>query len=207
MAEKPTYEELEQRVKKLEKEAVKGAVAGKEWEAFFESSTDLLCTIGFDRRFKRVNGTWQKILGWSEEELKNQLYTDYVHPEDSAEAESTGEDRKKTGEPVEGFQNRFRGKDGSYRWLSWSAMPLLDKQLTIAVARDITERKQAEEEIRIANEMRTNLLDNIVGCIALILKKGSREIIASNKQAHDVGAIPGHPFQGSTFIFFSSQAV
>jgi PAS domain S-box-containing protein len=56
---------------------------------------------------------------------------------------------------------------------------------------DITERKRAEEDLEKEFRMRTNLLDNIPGCIALILKKGTREIVASNRFARELGAVPG----------------
>ena len=56
---------------------------------------------------------------------------------------------------------------------------------------DITERKVAEEALEKESRMRMALLDNIPGCTAMILKKGSREIIASNRFAREIGAVPG----------------
>ncbi len=161
MSEKPTYEELEQRVLKLEKEAIVLTQTEKDLDIFFESSTDLLCFIGFDRKFKRVNSSWHKTLGWYEEELLGRLYTEFVYPEDIEIAISVGKKSKERGEHVSGFENRYRCKDGSYRWLSWSAMPVPERQLTFAIARDITDSKRSEEALKESEEKYRILVETI----------------------------------------------
>ncbi len=69
MTERPTYEELEQRVKKLETAVVKHEKTESNWDVFFDCTTDMLCVISFDKKFKQVNPAWHKTLGWLEEEL------------------------------------------------------------------------------------------------------------------------------------------
>ena len=72
-------------------------------------------------------------------------WIDFVHPDDVPATIAAGE-RLKQGQEVRSFENRYRCKDGSYRWLSWNSYPLLEQELSFAVCRDITELKAAEEE-------------------------------------------------------------
>ncbi len=61
----------------------------------------------------------------------------------------------------------------------------------LKIFRDITERIPAENKLKDELQTRSVLLDNIPDCIAMILKKETREIVASNRFAHDLGAVPG----------------
>jgi len=114
--------------------------AENERSRFFALSPDLLCIAGFDGYFKHLNSIWQQTLGYTNEELLSQPYMAFVHPDDQ---ESTlGKARKlPDGHAVQAFENRYRCKDGSYRWLAWNAIPLIDQQLIYATARDITQQK------------------------------------------------------------------
>jgi PAS domain S-box-containing protein len=117
--------------------------AEHERSRFFALSPDLLCIAGFDGYFKHLNSMWPQTLGYTNEELLSQPYMSFVHPDDQ---ESTlGEARKlPTGHAVQAFENRYRCKDGSYRWLVWNAIPLINQQLIYATARDITQEKRTE---------------------------------------------------------------
>lgn len=113
-------------------------IAEHERNQLFDLSMDMFCIAGFDGYFKQINPAFQNTLGWSEKEILNRPWIEWVHPEDK---ESTIEvaERLSAGEKVLTFRNRYRSKDGSYRWLSWSAYPHeLDKRI-FAVARDITD--------------------------------------------------------------------
>ncbi len=122
-----------------------------QYQKFFELSFDLLCIAGFDGYFKLLSPSWEKTLGFSQEELLSEPFVDFVHPDDR---EATAAE---TGKLVEGtitisFDNRYRTKNGEYRWLVWSAVPDPDRNLILAVARDITERKVFEARLRAAKE-------------------------------------------------------
>ena len=114
-------------------------------DRFFSLSVDMLCIAHFSGHFKRLNPAWETTLGFSREELQSKPMFEFVHPDDR---ERTLEQNRKvrSGGQARAFENRYRCKDGSYRWLLWNATADLDHQLIYSLARDITERKQAEEE-------------------------------------------------------------
>jgi PAS domain S-box-containing protein len=117
--------------------------AENERSRFFTLSPHLLCIGGFDGYFKHLNSIWQQTLGYTNEELLSQPYMAFVHPDDQ---ESTFDETRKLpyGHVVQAFENRYRCKDGSYRWLMGNAIPLVDQQLIYATARDITEEKRTD---------------------------------------------------------------
>ncbi|MGH9788932.1 MAG: PAS domain-containing sensor histidine kinase [Candidatus Acidiferrales bacterium] len=119
----------------------------RELDLFFRLSRDLLAIADFDGYFKRVNPAWEQTLGWTTQELLSRPYLDFVHPEDR---ESTLAEAAKltTGAITITFENRYRCKDGSYRWLQWNSTPLTERGLIYADARDITHLKQAEEKLQ-----------------------------------------------------------
>jgi PAS domain S-box-containing protein len=120
--------------------------AEEDLERFFNLSLDLLCMAGFDGYFKRVNPVWERVLGYTTEELLSRPYLDFVHPDDRNPT-TTEADRLGGGGHVLTFENRYIAKDGTYRWLQWNAVSMPDEQMIYAAARDITERKQAKETI------------------------------------------------------------
>jgi PAS domain S-box-containing protein len=125
--------------------------AQEELDRFFTLSLDMLCLVGFDGYFKRLNPAWQRTLGYSPEELLARPYLEFVHPEDRerTEAEAAG---LAGGQITVSFENRYRCKDGSFRWLLWTAAPFPGQNLIYAAARNITGRKLDEEELRAAKE-------------------------------------------------------
>lgn len=116
-------------------------------ERFFTLSVDMLCIAGYDGRFKRLNPAWERNLGHSVQELMASPFLDFVHPDDRAATVAEME-KMAAGVNTLSFENRYRAKDGSYRWLLWNATPFAQYQLIYAAAHDITARKHAEEKIR-----------------------------------------------------------
>ena len=114
-------------------------------DRFFALSLDLLCISGLDGYFKRVNPSWTRVLGWTEEELLSRPVVEFMHPEDR-ERTLQARARLAQGIPVRGLENRYLCKDGSHRWLSWQSSLHREDGLVFAVARDITERRRSDEE-------------------------------------------------------------
>jgi PAS domain S-box-containing protein len=115
-----------------------------ESERFFNLSLDKLCVIGFDGYFKHLNPAWERSLGYSREELMAQPCSAFLHPDDLAKTKAEA-DKSVIGENSDFFENRYRCKDGTYKWLAWRARPVMEEQLVYAAARDITERKKADQ--------------------------------------------------------------
>jgi PAS domain S-box-containing protein len=120
--------------------------AEEERDRFFTVSLDMLCLMGFDGYFKRLNPAWEKTLGFTNEELMSKTYIHFVHPDDRKRTFELSE-RILAGENIQDFENRYLCKDGSSRWLLWSLTSSPQQQLLYAVAHDITERKRAEEAL------------------------------------------------------------
>jgi len=116
--------------------------ARRERDRLFELSLDLLCIADFDGWFRQLNPAWERALGWTAEELAARPYLELVHPDD-LEATRAVADRLAAGQAVAGFVNRYRHRDGSYRWLSWSSSAITNERLVFAVAHDVTEARQA----------------------------------------------------------------
>lgn len=118
---------------------------------FFVLALDLLAVVGFDGYFKQTNPAWEKTLGFSAEELQAKAFHEFAHPDDRASIQAQLQ-KLKSGTAITYFENRFRCKDSHCKWLGWTATPLAANQLIYIFARDITERKMAEDEIRALNQ-------------------------------------------------------
>ena len=107
-------------------------------------STDIMLVARLDAIITAVNPAWTRLLGWEDAELLNRSFMELVHPDDQA-ATVAEMQRLGGGATTFRFENRYRAKDGSYRWISWIAVP--DDDLVHAVGRDVTAEKEAAEEL------------------------------------------------------------
>lgn len=124
----------------LERQVIaKTRARGHTWQI----TPNLLAVMRPDEYFEEVNPAWTATLGWSEAEMKACPYTSFVHPDD-INASTDAYDLVRQGDPVLRFENRYRCKDGSYKWLSWVAVPEGDRYY--CTARDITFEKTTEAE-------------------------------------------------------------
>jgi PAS domain S-box-containing protein len=104
----------------------------------------MLCIAGTDGYFKHVNRSWTRILGYSAEELMATPYLDFVHPDDRALTIAEANKLALGFETVH-FRNRYRCKNGTYRWLAWTAGGA-QEDVIYAGARDISLEMEAQEE-------------------------------------------------------------
>jgi PAS domain S-box-containing protein len=116
----------------------------RQLERHAELSLDLIATANFDGYFTRVNPAFTRTLGWTPKELTSRPFLDFVHRDDRQATIAEAARQTEAGEEVIRFQNRYRHKDGGYRWLEWMSRPEPSTSTLIAVARDVTERKELE---------------------------------------------------------------
>jgi PAS domain S-box-containing protein len=126
--------------------AARRAKAQDELDRIFTLTPDLITVADFDGHIRRVNPAVEQVLGYTEEEFLSRPYLEVVHPDDrektAAEAAAIS-----LGRTTLSFENRFVRKDGSYRVLEWTTTPVVEERLMYGVARDVTERRQAETEL------------------------------------------------------------
>ena len=153
--------------------------------SLWQLSSDIMLRCTFEGAITAVNPAWTEMLGWREDELVGAELFDLIHPDDVA-LSIVAARQVSEGTSFARFDNRYRHRDGSYRWISWSARPA--ERLINAVGRDITADKekaealaQAEEALRQAQKMEAvgqltggiahdfnNLLAGISGALELM---------------------------------------
>jgi PAS domain S-box-containing protein len=131
----------------LSRESAARRAAQRELDRFFTLSLDLLCIAGVDGRFKRLNPAFERVLGFSREELLAQPFAAFVHPDDVGRTVREAERLALEGTDTVAFVNRYRAKDGTYRTLQWNTAPDPESGLLYAAARDITEEQRLHREL------------------------------------------------------------
>ena len=114
-------------------------------QRFFDVTIDLLCYLDFSGYFRRLNPAWERTLGFTRAELMSQPFIDFVHPDDRERTLAQNRAVRHGGMALS-FENRYRCKDGSYRWLRWNAAPDAAYRTIYSVARDVTDAKVADAE-------------------------------------------------------------
>ena len=121
----------------------------RERDRIWQVSEDLLGVSNFDGYFISVNPAWTNLLGWSEDEIKHIHVNDLRHPDDAAHS-IAGRERLAAGVPTVRMENRFRHKDGSWRWLYWTLTA--ENGLIYVIGRHITAEKEANATLQRAQE-------------------------------------------------------
>ncbi|PSB57315.1 histidine kinase, partial [filamentous cyanobacterium CCP1] len=143
----------------------------EERDRIFNSSIDMQCVAGTDAYFKRLNPAFERVLGYSNRELMAYPCLHFVHPEDRAATHAVLGNLAK-GEMILDFENRYRRKDGLYRWISWRAFPINNEGLIYAIGRDVTEQKLAQEALRQSEERFHLAFENAAIGMALVSVEG-----------------------------------
>ncbi len=147
-------------------------------DQFFNISLDLLCIADNEGHFVMLNRAWEKLLGYTREELMAKKFLEFVHPDDIGMTlvaiQQLADQRD-----VQGFINRYRCKDGSYRWIEWRTAPA--GKMIYAAARDISERKRTEMELQklasvVKNSSELVTLADMDGRMIFINEAGGRMI-------------------------------
>jgi PAS domain S-box-containing protein len=126
----------------------------RDLESLFDLALDLLTIVGFDGYFKRVNPAFERVLGYSSEELLSRPYLDFYHPDDLQVSRDLFTNLLlEEGKEIIGSENRVICADGSIRWLEWNTRVVPHDRLMYCVARDVTDRRTAEAELREAHRL------------------------------------------------------
>jgi PAS domain S-box-containing protein len=112
-----------------------GARTGYELAQFFDFSRDLFCIAGFDGYYKLVNASFERVLGYSREELMSRPFMEIVHPDDVERAHDVLAVLA-TGEDVVGFESRLICADGSARRFEWNTRTMPHLGVVYGIARD-----------------------------------------------------------------------
>ncbi|MCC5647349.1 response regulator [Nostoc sp. CHAB 5824] len=134
--------------------------AERERERFLAVGSDLQVITGINGFFHWISPTCERILGWTPDEMTSRPWTDFIHPDDISPSIAET-DSLFAGNETFTFENRYRRKDGSYRWLLWSAQPYPEEQVIYGGAVDISDRKLAEAALRESEEQIRNILESI----------------------------------------------
>jgi len=146
------------------------ARAAERLDLFFDLSPDLMCIAGLDGRFRRLNRAWERVLGYPLAQLYDMSWTDLVHPDDQARSVADARAAYQSGTMF--LENRFRHRDGSYRWLEWSAIRVPDLPMVCAVARDVTERRAEQERLRASEAYKTAVHEASTDAIVVLSDEG-----------------------------------
>jgi len=157
-----------------------------EIDRFFTLSLDMLCIANMQGYFIRLNPVWEDVLGYTQAELMSQPYLEFIHPDD---IESTIAEASKlsTGAKTLKFENRYRCKDGSYRWLEWNVAPFVEDSTLYCTVRDNTERTQAEIALKVEMKKRRTIEKD--------LRSLTARLEQSNRELQDFAYVASHDLQ------------
>jgi PAS domain S-box-containing protein len=153
----------------------------EELEGFFLSTIDLLCIANIEGYFLRLNPEWEQTLGYSLSELESKRFFDFIHPDD-LELTLAATLTLSQQQPIQSFVNRYRHKNGSYRWLEWRSVPR--GNYIYATARDITNRKQAEEKLRQSENTKRALIQAIPDLLVRMRDDGTQLELINRGNVH-----------------------
>ena len=130
----------------------------EELDQYFNTSLDLFCIADMEGYFRRLNPQWETTLGYPLDELEGKRFLDLIHPDDlQATLGAMGDLRSQ--HEVLNFTNRYRHRNGTYRWIEWRSFPKGNR--VYAAARDITGRKQIEGALRDSEEKYRSIIDQM----------------------------------------------
>jgi PAS domain S-box-containing protein len=135
---------------------------------FFALTLDMFCVVSFDGYIQQCNPRCEQILGYTAQELSNQKWMESIHPEDRALTLKQWQ-KLTTATGTVQFENRYRCRDGSYKWLLWNATACREQNVVYAVIRDNTDCRQAEAARRESEEQFRLLIEGVKDYAMIVL--------------------------------------
>jgi PAS domain S-box-containing protein len=139
----------------------------------YSMTRDLFCIAGFDGYLKTVNPAWERALGYSAEELMSRPFLEFVAEEDRARSTREFQRMLAAGDGTRDFENRYIHKDGTERWMLWSAYTSPEDELIYGVGKDVTDRKRSEERLRESERKYRDLVETSSDLIWSVDKGGN----------------------------------
>jgi len=173
-----------------------------ERDRIWHVSADLLGVSNFDGYFISVNPAWTTLLGWTEDEIKRMPVRELGHPDDAAHS-TAGCRLLAQGVPTVRMENRFRHKDGSWRWISWTMT--VENGLIYVIGRHVTTEKTAAEALR-ESERQFRLFSEAVTDYALIRLDTHGVVLGWNAGAQRIKGYAEHEIVGKHFSCFYTAA-
>ncbi|MDX2098047.1 MAG: PAS domain S-box protein, partial [Leptolyngbyaceae cyanobacterium bins.59] len=136
-----------------------GSLCLAEDDPFFVLSPDMLCIIGINGYFKRLNPVWERAVGFSVAELQSHPYLEWIHPDDREVVKSAVYQLSLEAEAI-CFESRQLCHNGCYRWFAWTIAPLGSEGLLYAILRDVTGQRQTIEALRQAELQYRSIFEN-----------------------------------------------
>ena len=174
----------------------------RERDRIWQVSEDLLGVSNFEGYFTSVNPAWTALLGWSEDEIKRLHVSELRHPNDAAHS-MAGRRRLAEGVPTVRMENRFRHKDGSWRWIYWTMTA--ENGLIYVIGRHVTTEKLAAEALR-ESERQFRLFAEAVTDYALIRLDAYGVVSGWNAGAQRIKGYAEHEIVGKHFSCFYTVA-
>jgi diguanylate cyclase (GGDEF)-like protein/PAS domain S-box-containing protein len=164
-------------------------------QRLFALSASMLGVASMDGYFTELNPAWERWLGWTREELMAAPYVSFIHPDDVERTLAQTITMAAPGDPVVvGFENRYRTRDGGYRWLQWTTVAHAD--VLYFVAHDVTERRAAIEVERAGEARHRTLIANLPDASVFLVDHDLRILVADGEAVRRLGWLRDDMFRG-----------
>jgi PAS domain S-box-containing protein len=153
---------------------------------FFDLALDPMVVGGSDGYYKRVNPAYGRTLGYPLRELLSRPFLEFIHPEDRRSVHDKFRELVDgDSDDVIGFEHRVICGDGSVRWLQWNTQTMPERGLIFGVARDVTDPRRADAELREAHRMVEASRDELAASRARIVAAADEERRRVVRDLHD----------------------
>jgi PAS domain S-box-containing protein len=150
-------------------------VAADPSERLFEMSLEMLGTASLDGYFTHLNPAWERTLGWTVEQLMAEPFMTFVHPDDVEMTRARSRDLAESGTELRSFENRYRTRSGTFRWIGWDVVS--DANALYFAARDVTESRTARSQLEQDASVMQAVLESVADGLYVADRRGEMTFI------------------------------